>query len=324
MVERMKERAIKTLTIEAEAVSEQIKNLDDNFYRSVEIIAGCHGRIVVMGLGKSGLIGRKIAATMSSVGLPAVFLHPAECLHGDIGMVMRNDAIIMLSYSGETDEIKKVMPVIKRMGVKVIVMTGRPSASAWRQADNIINCKVQKEACPYNLAPTASTTAMLAMGDALALCASEKKDFKKEQFATFHPSGGIGKKLTLRVIDIMHGGKTNPVVTEDSSVKEALLVMTTTRLGATSVIDASGKLTGFFTDGDLRRRLQEDDRLLQRKMSEVMTRTPLTISTDTMAVEAATILREHNFDNIPVVNEQGKPVGIVDERDLLTEGILDK
>jgi arabinose-5-phosphate isomerase len=313
--------AKRTLTIEADAVRAQVDHLDRDFVSAVELIAGCSGRTVVMGLGKSGLIGRKIAASMSSVGIPAVFLHPAECLHGDIGMVMANDIVIMLSYSGETDEIKKVLPVIKRMGIKIVVMTGRPSAPAWKHADFVINTKIEKEACPYNLAPTASTTAMLAMGDALALCASEKKGFKKEHLARFHPDGGIGKKLTMTVKDIMHSGTKNPVVRDTRIVNDALLVMTQTRLGATSVVNASGKLVGFFTDGDLRRRLQKDKLLLQRKISDVMTRSPLTIDPDLLAVEAAKILKKHNFDNIPVVNKSGRPVGILDERDLLSEGI---
>jgi arabinose-5-phosphate isomerase len=289
----------------------------------VDLVAACPGRVVVMGLGKSGLIGRKIAATMSSVGIPAVFLHPAECLHGDIGMIMPGDAVILLSYSGETDEIKKVMPAIKRMGIKVIVMTGRSAAPAWKDADLIINSKIDKEACPYNLAPTASTTAMLALGDALALSASEKKGFKKEHLARFHPSGGIGKKLTMKVRDIMRTGKNNPVLADTMTVNDALLVMTRTRLGATSITNAKGRFAGFFTDGDLRRQLQKDPSLLSKRIKEVMTMSPLTISPDVLAVEAARILKKHNFDNIPVVNEKGKPVGIVDERDLLAEGIVE-
>jgi arabinose-5-phosphate isomerase len=194
-------------------------------------------------------------------------------------MLMSDDIVIMLSYTGETDEIKKVMPVVKRMGIQVIVLTGRLTAPTWREADIIINSKIEKEACPYNLAPTASTTAMLALGDALALSASEKKGFGKESFAKFHPLGGLGKRLTTKVKNIMRSGEQNPVVTENITVNEALLVMTQTRLGATSIVNKKGKLIGFFTDGDLRRKLQNDKGLLQKKISEVMTRSPMTIRT---------------------------------------------
>jgi arabinose-5-phosphate isomerase len=314
--------AKKTLLIEAEAVRDQIKHLDRGFISAVELVAGCRGRTVVMGLGKSGIVGRKIASTMSSVGIPAVFLHPAESLHGDIGMLMPSDVVIMLSYTGETAEIKKVIPVIKRMGINVVVMTGRPAAKVWRDADVILNTHIKREACPYNLAPTASTTAMLAMGDALALCASEKKGFKKEHFAQFHPGGGLGKRLSIRVGDLMRRGKANPVIIDTATVDDALLVMTKTRLGATSVVNKAGKLVGFFTDGDLRRKLQDDPQLLGRTIAAVMTKTPQTITEDLLAVEAAKILKQRKCDNIPVVNKQGKPVGIVDEQDLLAEGIV--
>lgn len=315
-------RAQQTLRIESQAILDQLKNLNRNFISAVEMISESSGRVVVMGVGKSGLIGRKIAATMSSLGAPSVFLHPAECLHGDIGMLMPNDIVLLLSYTGETDEIKKVLPVIHNMGIKIIVMTGRTGAPAWKQANIIINSKIKKEACPYNLAPTASTSAMLALGDALALCASQKKGFRKETLARFHPGGGIGKKLTVLVKDIMHSGKNNPVIREDKSVEDALFVMTRTRLGATNVVDLKGKLVGFFTDGDLRRHMQSDKLLMQRKIKQVMTKSPLTITPETLAVDAAKILRKHNFDNIPVVDRSGHSIGILDERDLLSEGIV--
>jgi arabinose-5-phosphate isomerase len=274
-----------------------------------------------MGLGKSGLIGRKIAATMSSVGVPSMFLHPAECLHGDLGMIMKNDIVLMLSYSGETDEIKQVLPVLQRMKIKIIVMTGKIHSQVWKGCDLIINSEIKKEACPYNLAPTSSTSAMLALGDALALVVSERKGFKKENLALLHPLGAIGKKLTMDVAAIMRKGKANPVIKENSTVKEALLVMTGTRVGATSVVDKKGKLTGFFTDGDLRRQIQLYDNLLDKKITDVMTKNPVTVTSDMLAVAAAKLLQERNFDNIPVVDKDNKPVGILDERDLLSEGI---
>jgi len=314
--------AKKTLRTEAQAVSDQVKHIDGNFSEALRLISECTGRLVVMGLGKSGLVGRKIAATMSSVGIPAVFLHPAECLHGDIGMIMNEDIVLVLSYTGETDEIKKVLPVVKKMGIKILVITGKPKAAVWLQSDVIINSSIRREACPYNLAPTSSTTAMLALGDALALAVSEKKGFRKESLARFHPSGGIGKKLTVKVRDIMKKGKNNPVIGENASVGSALVVMTSTRLGAANIVDRSGKFAGFFTDGDLRRKLLEDKNLLKRKLKDVMTKQPLTIGPDTLAVDAAKILKKHSFDNIPVINDKGKPIGILDERDLLAAGIV--
>jgi arabinose-5-phosphate isomerase len=315
------QRAVDTLIIEAQAVKDQIKHLDDQFIKSVDLIEKTSGRVIVMGLGKSGLIGRKIAATMSSVGVPSMFLHPAECLHGDLGMIMKNDIVLMLSYSGETDEIKQVLPVLQRMKIKIIVMTGKIHSQVWKGCDLIINSEIKKEACPYNLAPTSSTSAMLALGDALALVVSERKGFKKENLALLHPLGAIGKKLTMDVAAIMRKGKANPVIKENSTVKEALLVMTGTRVGATSVVDKKGKLTGFFTDGDLRRQIQLHDNLLDKKITDVMTKNPVTVTSDMLAVAAAKLLQERNFDNIPVVDKDNKPVGILDERDLLSEGI---
>ncbi|MCL2144186.1 MAG: KpsF/GutQ family sugar-phosphate isomerase [Endomicrobia bacterium] len=313
--------AKETLDIEARSVREQIKHLDSNFDNAAAMIKNCKGRVVVMGLGKSGLIGRKISATMSSVGIPSAFLHPSEGLHGDIGMVMKNDAVIILSYSGETEEVKKVLPVLQRMKIKVIVMTGKINALVWRSCDCIINCSVEKEACPYNLAPTSSTTAMLAMGDALALTVSNLKGFKRENLAMLHPLGAIGKKLTMKVNDIMRKGKQNPVIKESATVKEALFVMTGTRMGAASIVDSKGLLSGFFTDGDLRRHLQKNQKILNKKISEVMTKSPRTVTPEMMAAEAAKILQQHSIDNIPVVDKNGKPVGILDLGDLLAEGI---
>ncbi|MCB4790624.1 MAG: KpsF/GutQ family sugar-phosphate isomerase [Elusimicrobia bacterium] len=316
------ESARKTLLIEAQAITGQIKHLNSDFLKAVELIANCHGRLVIMGIGKSGLIGRKISATMSSLGTPSFFVHPSECFHGDIGMIMHDDIVLILSYTGESDEVKKVLPVLKNLGLKLIAMTGKTSSKTWLKADILINCKIDKEACPFNLAPTSSTSAMLALGDALAITVAQKKGFKKESLARFHPGGGIGKKLTVKVKDIMKKGKDNPVISENASVNDALLVMTKTRLGATNIVNGSGRLVGFFTDGDLRRKLQKDKLLLTRPIKEVMTRSPLTIAPDILAAEAAEILRKHKFDNIPVINSKGMPVGVLDERDLLSEGIV--
>ncbi|MDR2067296.1 MAG: KpsF/GutQ family sugar-phosphate isomerase [Endomicrobium sp.] len=313
--------AKETLELESRAVMAQTKHLDSNFKKAILMMKNCRGHVVVIGLGKSGLVGRKISATMSSVGIPSIFLHPAEGLHGDLGVLMKNDIAILLSYSGETEEIKKVLPVIKKIGIKTIAISGKPKAQVWQDCDTIIDCSVEKEACPYNLAPTASTTAMLAMGDALALTVSNFKKFKKEQLAILHPLGVIGKKLTMQVKDIMRKGKQNPVVKHNDTVESSLLVMTGTKVGATSVVDNGGKLIGFFTDGDLRRHLQNDDKILKKNISSVMTKNPLVVTPETMAVEAAKILKDYNIDNIPVVSKDNKPVGILDQGDLLREGI---
>ena len=305
------QRAIDTLNIEAKAIKEQIKHLDDQFIKAVSLIENISGRVVIIGLGKSGLIGRKIAATMASIGIPAIYLHPAECLHGDLGVIIKNDIVIIISYSGETEEIKQVLPAI----------TGKIKAKVWKNCDVIIDSSVSQEACPYNLAPTSSTTALLALGDALALVISQRKGFKKEDFAIFHPLGAIGnkiKKFTMNVKEIMRKGKENPVIKDTASVQDALLVMTGTRVGATSVVDKEGKLVGFFTDGDLRRQIQLHDNLLKKNISEVMTKNPSTITSNMLVVEAQKILQEKNIDNIPVIDEDNKPIGILDERDLFS------
>ncbi|MDR2709588.1 MAG: KpsF/GutQ family sugar-phosphate isomerase [Elusimicrobiota bacterium] len=313
-----------TLEIEAQAVKNQLNHLDKNFDKAVKLLKNCRGHVVVMGLGKSGLVGRKISATMSSIGIPSIFIHPSESLHGDLGVIMKDDIVIMISYSGETEEIKKVLPALKNKDkdIRVIVMTGRTKAPIWKDAQCIIDCSVQKEACPYNLAPTASTTALLAMGDALALTVSKLKGFNKNDLAILHPLGAIGKRLTMQVSSIMRSGAQNPVVSQDALVEEALLVMTNTRLGATSVIDKRGKIVGFFTDGDLRRQMQKrGGKILKEKISAVMTKTPMTINADMLAVDAAKILKKYNIDNIPVVDKQNRPIGCLEQGDLLAEGI---
>ncbi len=315
------EDAKKVLEIESEAINDLIKQLDDNFSQAVELISKCKGRVIITGMGKSGLIGRKITSTLSSTGTSAFFIHPVEGMHGDMGMVMKGDIVLALSYSGETEEMKKILPLIKRLGLRLITLTGNPDSSLAKESDAVLNVKVKREACPFNLAPTASTTAMLALGDALAIALLEKKGFKEADFALLHPAGVIGKKLLLRVEDVMRKGEENPLIDEDKRVREALFVMTSTRLGAVSVVDKEGKLIGFFTDGDLRRHLQKDKNLLEKKLSSVMTKKPTAITKRKLATEAVRILQEKKFDNIPVVDEGNRPIGIVDERDLLKEGI---
>jgi arabinose-5-phosphate isomerase len=314
--------AKETLKSESQAIKCQLKHLDSNFKEAVSIIKNCKGHVVVVGLGKSGLVGRKISATMSSIGIPSIFLHSAEGLHGDLGIIMNNDVVIMLSYSGETEEVKRIIPTIVKMKVAIIAMTGNIKALTWRGINCIIDCSVKKEACPYNLAPTCSTTALLAMGDALALTISDMKGFKKEHLAALHPLGAIGKRLTMHVIDLMRKGKKNPVIKQNVTVEDALLVMTGTRVGAVSIVDDNGKIIGFFTDGDLRRHLPSNKKLLKKRITSVMTKSPKVIMSDILAVEAAELLKKYNIDNIPVINENREPIGILDQGDLLAEGII--
>ena len=314
--------ARETLELEAAELNRHAAALDFKFEKAVELVMNCRGKLVVTGVGKSGHVGAKIAATLASTGTPSFFIHPTEALHGDLGMITKDDVIIMLSYSGETEEIKQVLPVLQKMNLKIIAITGKTDSPTWKNCNVIINSSVKKEACPYNLAPTSSTTALLALGDALALVVSQRKGFKKEDFAIFHPLGAIGnkiKRLTMNVKDIMRQGKANPVIKDSATVQDALLVMTGTRVGATSVVDETGKLVGFFTDGDLRRQIQLHDNLLKKRISEVMTKNPATVTPDILVSDAEKILREKNIDNIPVVDETGKPVGILDERDLFSE-----
>ncbi|MDR3307265.1 MAG: KpsF/GutQ family sugar-phosphate isomerase [Endomicrobium sp.] len=314
--------AKETLESEAQSIKDQLKHLDSNFEEAAFLIKNCKGHVVVVGLGKSGLVGRKISATMSSIGIPSVFLHPAEGLHGDLGMIMSDDVVIMLSYSGETEEVKRIIPALIRMKVAIISMTGNPKAFAWKGINCIIDCGVEKEACPYNLAPTSSTTALLAMGDALALTVSNLKGFKKEHLAVLHPLGAIGKRLTMHVSDLMRRGKQNPVVEQNVAVEDALLVMTSAKVGAVSIVDDDGKIVGFFTDGDLRRHLSFDEKLLKKSITSVMTKSPKVITSEILAIEAAEVLKKYNIDNIPVVNEDREPIGILDQGDLLVEGIV--
>jgi arabinose-5-phosphate isomerase len=318
---RWRRQVQKTLLLESLAVARQARHIDRDFLKVAQWMARCQGRVVVMGVGKSGLIGRKLAATLSSTGTPSFFVHPTEGLHGDLGMVVRRDVALILSYSGETEELKKILAVLRQRKIPLVAMTGRSRSMLGQAADLVINVAVEKEACPYNITPTASTTAMLAMGDALALLIMEIKGFGKEDFARLHPGGALGKRLTLRVQDVMHKGEANPLVSQEKKVREALWTMTKTRLGAASVVDGRGRLVGVFTDGDLRRGLQKDPDLLNRPLSEVMTRSPRTLSPDTLAAEVSSLFRKWRLDNFPVVDGNGRPVGVLDEKDLLEEGL---
>ncbi|MEN3013779.1 MAG: KpsF/GutQ family sugar-phosphate isomerase [Endomicrobiia bacterium] len=313
--------AKEVLKTESQQVFFQINHLDENFVKAVELLLSLKGKLIVIGVGKSGLVGRKIASTFSSLGISSIFLHPVELLHGDLGVIRPEDVILVLSYSGETEEIKKVLSVIKNFDIKIISFTGKIKSKLARYSDVVINTKVQKEACPYNIVPTSSTTAMLAMGDALGITIAKMKGFKKEDFARFHPSGNLGKVLNLKVKEIMRKGKLIPKVSPDTIVKDALLVMTSKKLGATTVVDDKGVLIGYFTDGDLRRYFQKNIDIINCKIKDVMTRNPKVAYPEELLIEAKEKMRKFNCDNLPVVDKKNRVIGIIDERDILQEGI---
>lgn len=315
-------KAREVILIEAEAVRALAGRLDEAFLKSVELIAKCRGRVVVTGMGKAGIIGRKIAATFSSTGTPSQWMHSAEAIHGDLGQVTRNDIVIIISNSGETDEIKKLLPHFRKIGAKIIGITGNKKSNLARYSDVVLDVSVKKEACPLGLAPMASTTAALVMGDALAACLIERKGFKKEDFAFNHPGGLLGRKLLLKVDDIMRKGTHFPRVKGDTKVKDVLFAITRARCGSASVLDGKGKFVGIFTDGDLRRHLEKDPQLLSRAVKTVMTRNPITVSEDKLAVEALRILQERKIDELPVVDEKGRLVGLLDVQDLLRAGLV--
>lgn len=314
--------ARRTLDIEADAVRALTPRLDDGFVRAVEILLACRGRVVVSGMGKSGHIGGKIAATLASTGTPAFFMHPAEASHGDLGMITGEDAVIALSNSGESPELIAIVPLIKRRGAKLIAMTGRPGSTLARQADIHLDAGVEQEACPHNLAPTASTTAALALGDALAVAALYARGFTAEDFARTHPGGALGRKLLVRVKDLMHQGTDLPVVAAGTSFKEALLEMTRKGLGMTAVTDPRGGLLGIFTDGDLRRCLDRGLDFASARIDDVMNRTPKTISEEALAAEAVHYMEEKKINGLLAMDASGRLSGALNMHDLLRAGVV--
>ena len=311
------------ITAEAAALKFTAKSLGPDLVNAIRLFLAATGKIVVMGVGKSGIIARKIASTMSSTGTPSVYIHPVESLHGDMGLIAKEDVILALSYSGETEETTKILPLLAKEGLKIVSLTNNPGSKLARYSDIVLKLNVSREACPYNIVPTSSTAAMLAVGDAIAVTLMKIKGFDDSSFARLHPGGNLGKLLNLRVSDLMHKGAANPVVSVGSTVRAALAVMTGTRAGATSVVDAHGRLKGFFTDGDLRRYLQSRNSGLEIKIERVMTRKPLWVTPDTMAIDAAKIISSGKIDNLPVIHRGTKrPIGILDEKDLLKEGLI--
>ena len=310
---KIKETAIETLDIEGKAVLALKDRIGDEFVAVVNCILNCPARVVVTGMGKSGHVGRKIAATLASTGTPAFFLHPAEAFHGDLGMVTENDVVIAISNSGESTEIVNILPIIRRIGATIVAMCGRRESQLGKFSDHFIDISVEREACPLGLAPTASTTATLAMGDAIAMALMAERNFTSQDFAMFHPGGALGRRLLLKVENVMHTGK------------DALFVMTDKGLGAVSVVDDSGKFVGLITDGIIRRALAKDYKFLDEAVEKIMFTEPLTIAPQQMAAAALSVMEKHKprpVTVLPVIDEKGAPVGIVHLTDLLRQGVV--
>jgi arabinose-5-phosphate isomerase len=314
-------RAKDVLNIEIQGLLSLVDRLDQNFLSAIELLGSCRGKVVVTGMGKSGLVCRKIAATLASTGTPSFFLHSGDALHGDLGMVMKGDVILAVSNSGETEEIVKLIPHFKRNALKMIVMTGNPESTLANAADVILDISVKEEACPLGLAPTASTTATAAMGDALAVVLLETKGFSEEEFAMRHPGGVLGRRLWLRVEDLMHRGDKLPMVSEDTPIKDALFEITSKRLGVTGVIDGAGKLTGVITDGDLRRGLENKGDIFRYSAKHLMTRNPKTIAVDSLAAEAVALMEQHTITCLFILQNDRQPLGVIHLHDLLKAGL---
>ena len=318
----LRKRAKQVLRIEADSIRRLALRISKDFDKAVELIYASKGRVVVTGMGKAGIIGQKISATLASTGTPSLWLHSAEAVHGDIGRVRKEDIVIVISNSGETEEILQLIPQIKKIGAKLIAITGNKISNLAKNSDAVLDVSIKEEACPLGLAPMASTTTMLAMGDALCAALMDRRRFKRSDFAFLHPGGSLGKQLLLKVEDIMRRSSSNPVVRESRKVKDVLLAITASRAGSATVVDKNGRVKGIFTDGDLSRHLGTDPKLLQRDVNEVMTRSPRTLKKGCLAVEALRILQEYKIDEIPIVDEKGRAIGLVDVQDLLKAGLV--
>lgn len=315
------QRGRRVLEIEARAVADLARRLGGEFERAVEEVAACRGKVVVTGMGKSGIVCRKIASTLASTGTPAFFLHAAEALHGDLGMLVRGDLVLAVSNSGETEELIRLLPVIKRLSLPLIAVTGNPESNLARRADVVLDVSVAEEACPLGLAPTASTTATVALGDALAVALLEHKGFRPEDFAALHPGGALGRRL-LKVSELMHVGAEIPLVREGTSMREVVLEMTSKRLGVTGVVNEAGRLVGVITDGDLRRGLERRGDILALTAGDLMTRNPKVVEADTLGAKAVAVMEAHAITSLFIVDEDGLPAGIIHLHDLLKAGVV--
>jgi arabinose-5-phosphate isomerase len=318
----IRKKAKEVIRKEAKAIALLEKKIDENFVRAVELISKCKGRVIVTGIGKSGIIGKKIAATLTSTGTAAFFLHPAEGIHGDLGMVRKNDVVIAITKSGGTDEVYQLIPLFERLGVPIISLTGSPNSPVAEKSDVVIDVSVEREACPNNLIPTSSTTAALVMGDALAIALLDQRNFSSEDFALLHPGGHLGRKLLLKVSDIMHTGDQIPVVSERTDMKQVILEMTSKRLGTTTVVNKKGQLVGIFTDGDLRRLVERTDEIFSMKAGQVMTKNPKTIDGDELAAKALNLMESYAITSLIITNGKREPVGIVHLHDIIKAGVV--
>jgi arabinose-5-phosphate isomerase len=314
--------AKQALETEANAIIGLQARLDASFARAVELILNCQGRIVVTGMGKSGHIGRKLAATLSSTGTPALFLHPAEGVHGDLGSMMEGDILIALSYGGDTGEISAILPAIKRLGVPIIAFCGRPDSELARRAEIMLDISVEKEACPFNLAPTASTAAMLALGDALAVVIMQARRFSQEDYKKLHPAGRLGRLMLLQAGDLMRTGDSLATVSANTPMQEVLFSITEAHAGSANVIDEGGKLLGIVTDGDIRRHMLSNPEGLKSPANAAMTKNPKTTIASQLATEALLIMEKNQIGEMPVVDDAGRPIGVLNLKDLLRAGIV--
>lgn len=315
------ERGKEVIRIETEALAALQSRINDTFANAVDMIYNCKGRVIVTGLGKSGLVARKIVATMNSTGTAAVFLHPADAVHGDLGVVRKDDVAICVSKSGDTDEIRLLLPMFRHIGMKIISMVGNTSSTLAKQSDIVLDVSVKEEACPHDLAPTASTTATLALGDALAMALLDKRNFTKEDFAMLHPGGNLGKRLLLRVEEMMIAGKDVPIVKQSVSLPDAIVEITSKRLGATCVVDDSGRLMGIITDGDLRRLLQRTTDIRDLTALNVASKNPKTIRKDTLAAIALEEMEDFKITQLIVVDGEHRPIGMLHLHDLVKAGL---
>lgn len=320
-IEKIRQLGRAVIETEAQAITDLIERIDEKFIHACQYLLDCTGRIIVMGMGKSGHIGKKIAATFASTGSPAFFIHPGEAKHGDFGMITRNDVVLLLSNSGETEEILAILPFIKRLNLPLITMTGNPNSTLAKNSTINIDVSVSKEACPLGLAPTSSTTAALVMGDALAISLLERRGFTAEDFALSHPGGSLGRKLLLRVDQIMHTGSAIPKVNFDALLKTALVEMTQKKLGMTTIVNENDELTGVFTDGDVRRAFDNNADVNITPVYQIMSKNPKVITPGMLAAEALNIMENYKITSLIVTNEKNNPVGVVHLHDILRAGV---
>ena len=317
----MIEKAKEVIRVEADAVASLGERIDEKFAQAVEMVYHCKGRVIVSGVGKSGLVARKIAATLASTGTSAFFIHAAEGLHGDLGVVREEDVILIVTKSGNTEELNALVPPLKNIGVKIITITGKLDSPLARISDVVLDASVKEEACPHDLAPTASSTAAMVLGDALAVALLERRGFTMEDFASIHPGGNLGKKLLTTVSDLMYSGDQLPLLKEDSLFSDVILEMNHKRFGAVCIVDSDGVLKGLVTEGDLRRELEKGEGILKTKASDAMSVSPKVVAPESLAVEALAILEQHNILQIIVVDDDNKPIGMLHLHDLLEAGI---